>query len=176
MTEAKNIVEDLESKKKTMVFQVLNITDNFDQDLKSLVQKKVNNTVHNSLLLKCNPWSSVFQLVVSICLFSFCFMPILYCGVNYDQPSNYIYHHPSPPHTISLISSAQIPFSYTLTQSSFISHIHIYKLCSPLLFAIKKHDSFHTVTLLKWLTMSEDRLKCIFAQRLSFAQRERVQF
>ena len=41
MTEAKNIVEGLESKKKTMVFQVLNITDSYDQDLQHLVQEKV---------------------------------------------------------------------------------------------------------------------------------------
>ena len=51
---------------------------------------------------------------------------------------------PLPP-PISLISSTQTTIFYTLTQSSFVSHTHIYKPCSLLLFAIKKHDSFHTV-------------------------------
>ena len=33
---------------------------------------------------------------------------------------------------------------YTQTQCSFVSNTHVYKPCS-LLFAVKKHDSFHTV-------------------------------
>ena len=36
-------------------------------------------------------------------------------------------------------------FLFALTQCSFVSHTHIYNPHSPLLFSVKKHDSFHTV-------------------------------
>ena len=51
-----------------------------------------------------------------------------------------------PPYPQNLpISGTQTITLCTLTKCSFVSHTHIYKLCSSLLFAVKKHDSFHTV-------------------------------
>ena len=40
-------------------------------------------------------------------------------------------HLPSP--SFPSFQALKVPFSYTQTQSSFVSHTHIYKLCSPLL-------------------------------------------
>ena len=66
--------------------------------------------------------------VVFIGFFSFCFLPISFNGVYYDPPSNYISQPPFPS-----FQALKLPFSYSLTQSSFVSHTRIYKPCSPLL-------------------------------------------
>ena len=64
--------------------------------------------------------------VVSIDLFCFYFMLFSYSGVCYDRPSNYISHPPFPS-----FQALKVQFSYTLTQSSFISHTHIYLHPTP---------------------------------------------
>ena len=66
-----------------------------------------------------------YFLVVSIGLFSFCFMPILYSGVNYNRPSNYLSHR-VPPHThFPQIKRSKYNFLLSNTKFLHISHSHL---------------------------------------------------
>ena len=78
------------------------------------------------------------KLVASIDLIWVFLMPFLYNGV-YLQWS--ILPHPSPTH----IFSAQSFILNAQTQCSFVTHTHIYKPLSVLLFAGKKPGIFHRV-------------------------------
>ena len=71
--------------------------------------------------------------VVSIGLFSVCFMPISYNGVYYDQPANYISHP-----TISFISSAQTVFKAVLKWLTMLEDQFKMHLCSNIKFFAKR--------------------------------------